>query len=97
MSFEQKVMIISYETKECVKEVLCARYENDVAGIKKEHSSCGFLPDHLDDEAVKGLADKYFEERFGARPAKRAVKKYIEDLVYEHREATRLPDAPVPE
>ena len=92
-----KILNFHPVTKESFKEVLCARYENDVAGIKKEHSSCGFLPDHLDDEAVKGLADKYFEERFGARPAKRAVKKYIEDLVYEHREATRLPDAPVPE
>ncbi|MGD8780106.1 MAG: ATP-dependent Clp protease ATP-binding subunit [Ignavibacteria bacterium] len=37
----------------------------------------------LDESAIKFLTDKGFDEKFGARPLKRAIQKYVEDPLAE--------------
>ena len=38
---------------------------------------------HLSDAAIGFLVDKGYDEKFGARPLKRAIQKYLEDLLSE--------------
>lgn len=38
---------------------------------------------NLSDKAVDFIADKGFDKQFGARPLKRAIQKYVEDLLAE--------------
>ena len=37
----------------------------------------------LDDKAKDFIADKGYDSQFGARPLKRAIQKYLEDIIAE--------------
>ena len=37
----------------------------------------------LDDKAKDFIADKGYDSQFGARPLKRAIQKYLEDILAE--------------
>jgi ATP-dependent Clp protease ATP-binding subunit ClpC len=37
----------------------------------------------LDDKAKNFIADKGYDSQFGARPLKRAIQKYLEDILAE--------------
>ncbi len=44
----------------------------------------------LSKEAKEFIADKGFDKQYGARPLKRAIQKYIEDLLAEEIVNNRL-------
>lgn len=54
----------------------------ELAGFYKRISSLGYKLT-LSDEAKDFIADKGYDSRYGARPLKRAIQKYLEDALAE--------------
>lgn len=68
-------------TESLFDEILIDTYHRNAISIKADHSAYQFLPDDLpDDDKIKLHKDNFAKE-FGARPIKRAVQKYIEDII----------------
>ena len=65
-------------SKEIYTEVIRSTYERDIARIKSEHKRTT-LPDTLSDEDTEMLVEQSFIPEFGARPAGKTIKTYIED------------------
>ena len=56
--------------------------ELELAKLHKRINELGYTMD-IDKEATEYLADKGFDQKFGARPLKRAIQKYFEDPLSE--------------
>jgi ATP-dependent Clp protease ATP-binding subunit ClpC len=72
------VVVFSHLTKENIYKIIDIELEklySRVAGL-------GFKL-KLDDEAKEFLSDKGYDSNFGARPLKRAIQKYVEDMLAE--------------
>ena len=68
-------------TESLFDEIFIDTYHRNAISIKADHSAYQFLPDDLpDDDKIKLHKDNFAKE-FGARPIKRAVQKYIEDII----------------
>lgn len=70
--------IISFNsiTKEVYREILQDVYKRDVERILGTHPRTQLLPEIPDDELDRIVKETY-EKNFGARPASKAVKKYV--------------------
>lgn len=77
------------------REIVNDTYSRKIAEIKKAHSSYAFMPDDMPDDDLNTLVKENFKKEFGARPAPKAVQKYIEDkiLEYSHSKAANAPEA----
>ncbi len=64
--------------KEDIKKIIHIEMKELVENIKNNKMEIV-----LDDSATEFLADKGFDAKFGARPLKRAIQKYIEDPLAE--------------
>lgn len=60
------------------REILIDKYNRDVTRILSEKPRLKLLPQIPDDDLDRIVAETYIPE-FGARPAAKAIKKYIED------------------
>ena len=72
-------------TKEDIEKII----DIELKGLKKRVKETGF--DLMITPAAKRfVADAGFDPSFGARPLKRAIRKYIEDPVSEHIISARM-------
>lgn len=62
------------------REIIINKYQTEVARIRADRQRVNLLDDIPDDDLDKIVKDTYVPA-FGARPAGKAVKKYIEDQV----------------
>lgn len=67
-------------SKEIYTEIIRSTYERDIARIKSEHKRTS-LPDTLSDKETETLVEQSFIPEFGARPAGKTIKTYIEDYM----------------
>ena len=67
-------------SKEIYTEIIRSTYERDIARIKSEHKRTS-LPDTLSDKDIETLVEQSFIPEFGARPAGKTIKTYIEDYM----------------
>lgn len=70
--------VITFErlTQENVNQILNSAIEP----VKKRISQYGYSIE-LSENAMKFLSEKGYDEKFGARPLKRAIQKYVEDPI----------------
>ena len=80
-----KVLNFHAISKETYREIVADIYRRDVADIKAAHSSIQYLNDELSDDELDELVKKSYQAEFGARPAKKAVQAFIEDIVISKR------------
>lgn len=59
------------------RNILADTYKRDIARIKTNHRIA--LPDELDDATLDSMTEETYIPEFGARPAKRAIRDYIEE------------------
>lgn len=62
------------------REILANQYETEVARIKVDHR-CPNLPDTMPDDDLDALVKDTYVAEFGARPAEKTVRQYIEDHI----------------
>jgi ATP-dependent Clp protease ATP-binding subunit ClpC len=72
------VVIFNSLTKENIFEII----DILMKGVMKRLSNLGFSLE-LTDDAKSFLADKGYDQQFGARPLHRAIQKYLEDPLAE--------------
>lgn len=66
--------------KDVYKQILSDIYERESERINKEFPKVS-LPLTLTDDLLNELTDKSYNKDFGARPAMRTIKEYIEDII----------------
>lgn len=66
--------------KDVYKQILSDIYERESERINKEFPKVS-LPLTLTDDLLNELTDKSYNKDFGARPAMRIIKEYIEDII----------------
>ena len=76
--------------KPTYREILADIYTREIADIKDTHSSMAYLKDTIDDADLDKLVSDSYQAEFGARPAKKAIRAFIEDTVLA-RNARRNP------
>lgn len=59
------------------RNILADTYKRDIARIKANHRTA--LPDELDDTTLDSMTEETYIPEFGARPAKRTIRDYIEE------------------
>lgn len=59
------------------RNILADTYKRDIARIKTNHRTA--LPDELDGTTLDSMTEETYIPEFGARPAKRAIRDYIEE------------------
>ena len=72
------VVIFNSLSKEDINKII----EIELAGLHKRINDLGYKL-MLKDDAQDFLAEKGFDQQFGARPLKRAIQKYVEDILAE--------------
>lgn len=72
-------MVLTFHniSKDDYKDILADTYKRDIARIKTNHRIT--LPDELDDATLDNMVKETYVPEFGARPAKRAIRDYIEE------------------
>ena len=72
-------MVLTFHniSKDDYKDILADTYKRDIARIKANHRIT--LPDELDDATLDNMVKETYVPEFGARPAKRAIRDYIEE------------------
>lgn len=76
-----KVLNFNSITKELFREILVNKFCTDIATIKQNHSSYGFLPNALSDAEIDELVEKHFIKEFGARHVSQIVQEWIENEI----------------
>lgn len=76
--------------KPTYREILADIYTREIADIKDTHSSMAYLKDTIDDADLDKLVSDSYQAEFGARPAKKVIRAFIEDTVLA-RNARRNP------
>lgn len=66
-------------SKETYRDILADKYRRYVTSIKQDHPSLK-LEDELDDKTLTEMTDRTYIPDFGARPADRHIREYIEDM-----------------
>lgn len=69
-------------------EIVADTYRRDVSFIKRKYECYSSLPDKIDNTALADIVKGNFVKEFGARPARKAVSKHIEDLILSLRRAS---------
>ena len=67
-------------SKDVYKSILAETYAKEIARIIEEHPSIK-APTELDDETLNTLANDTYVPDFGARPAEKTIREYIEKHV----------------
>ncbi len=80
-----KILHFKPITEECYREIIIDKYRRTVAELKKNRLDVEKLPDELDSKTVDELVKDTFVKEFGARPAERTVRKYIEDIMIQKK------------
>ena len=62
--------------------ILGDKYREDSRAVRRVHPEYG-LPRELSDDALERLVEETYNEKFGARPAQRTVRNWIEDWCEE--------------
>lgn len=75
-----KIFTFHELTNDIYKDILADIYKKEMARIKSEHRGIQ-APDELDDATLSEICEKTYIPSFGARPAKKAIRDYIEDIV----------------
>lgn len=66
--------------KDIYRDIVASIYHRDITRIKSEHRKIK-MPDYLDDDTLDELVEKSYIADFGARPAAKTVREYIENNV----------------
>lgn len=64
-------------SKDIYRDIISDIYHRDITRIKSEHKRVT-LPDYMPDDDLDEIVETTYVESFGARPAGKAVRKYIE-------------------
>lgn len=75
-----KILTFNKLSKDIYKTILADIYTREIKRIKSEHHGI-HAADELDDDTINEIADKTYVASFGARPAEKAIRDYIEDCV----------------
>lgn len=75
-----KIVTFHKLTKDVYKTIIADIYKREMARIKSEHRGIT-APDELDDATIDSIANDTYVEAFGARPARKAIQDYIEEMV----------------
>lgn len=67
-------------SKEVYRDIVKDAYKRDVERILQTHPRTNLLPEIPDDD-LDEIVNSTYEENFGARPAAKAVKKYVLDQI----------------
>ena len=81
------IVIFDSLDREDIHKIIDIELRNLFNRIRK----MGYLPE-ITDAAKDFIVDKGWDEQFGARPLKRAIQKYIEDILAEEIIRTNLKD-----
>ena len=76
-----KILYFHSISEEIFREIICDKYSWEVSEIKKHRKISYILPDTLPDDAVDMLVSKSYNPAFGARPATRVVREYLENIL----------------
>ncbi|MCR5012486.1 MAG: AAA family ATPase [Lachnospiraceae bacterium] len=71
-------------TRDDFRNIMASQYERDVADIRSRRSGMGWLPDKLTEEQLEDLVKKHFVRELGARPVKKVIRSFIEDIAIAH-------------
>lgn len=74
----EKVYTFNNLDKDIYRDIVADIYKREISRIKSVNRSIK-LPDELDDDTLDSIVDDTFVPEFGARPASKAVRDYIED------------------
>ncbi len=61
------------------------RYAREITEIKRQGKANSSLPDTIPDDVLDKLVNDSYNSAFGARPASRIVREYIENLLIDER------------
>lgn len=67
-------------SKDIYREIVQNIYKRDVARIMQTHARINLPPD-MPDDVLDDIVETTYEKNFGARPAAKAVKKYVLDQI----------------
>ncbi len=71
-------------TRADFKVIMASQYERDVADIKSRRLGMEWISDRLTEEQLEGLVKEHYVRELGARPVKKAIRSYIEDIAIAH-------------
>ncbi len=78
-----KILYFHSISEEIFREIIRNKYSREVSEIKQHRKISYILPDTLPDDAVDMLVSKSYNPAFGARPATRVVREYIENILVD--------------
>lgn len=75
-----KIFSFNPLSKETYSEILKDMYEKEMARIKHEHRRIN-APDSLDEDILNKLVEESYNADYGARPARKTIVDYIEEII----------------
>lgn len=84
-----KIMHFNSITESVFREIVADTYRRDVSRIKHGHSSYNYIPDEMPDTDIDDIVKNNYNRLFGARPVKKLIQKYIEDMELQHRKSNK--------
>ncbi len=78
-----KILYFHSISEEIFREIIRNKYSREVSEIKQHRKISYILSDTLPDDAVDMLVSKSYNPAFGARPATRVVREYIENILVD--------------
>ena len=76
-----KILYFRQISESLYKDILRERYTREIAEILRHGKSNGRLPETIPDYVLDNLVRDSYNPAFGARPASRVIRAYIENLL----------------
>ena len=76
-----KILYFSPISEQLYRDILQERYARELAGIIRHGKANNCLPETIPDDVLDNLVRDSYNPAFGARPASRVVRAYIENLL----------------
>lgn len=85
----QTILTFNEIGKDTYREIVADKYRREVKRIKSGHNRMAKLPDEMPADELEEFVDETYIAAFGARPAERKVRRYIENKALEQARARR--------
>lgn len=80
-----KILYFKPISEHLYREILRERYAREITEIKRQGKANSSLPDTIPDDVLDKLVNDSYNPAFGARPASKIVRAYIENLLIDER------------
>ncbi len=80
-----KILYFCPISESLYRDILRERYAREITEIKRQGKANSSLPDTIPDDVLDKLVNDSYNSAFGARPASRIVRAYIENLLIDER------------